>query len=134
MSKISGAIQSDPMSLVSLVSGKNGYTVKQQKLDSESNTQSRLLLTDDFNKDGKSDLMMYNSGSYSGSSGFSGVTPYFYSGNGKGDLAKTDQLSRAYSTVISDSGGASNGVGRQRDLTVAAKNITSGDINNVTAR
>lgn len=122
--------KSDPTTLVSLVSGKNGYTVKQQKLDSESNTQSRLLLTDDFNRDGKADLMMYNSGAYSGSSGFSGVTPYFYSGNGKGDLAKTDKLSQAYSSVISDSGGASNGVGRQRDLTVAAKNITSGDINN----
>ena len=122
--------KSDPTTLVSLVSGKNGYTVNQQKLDSESNTQSRLLLTDDFNKDGKADLMMYNSGAYSGSSGFSGVTPYFYSGNGKGELVKTDKLSQAYSSVISDSGGASNGVGRQRDLTVAAKNITSGDINN----
>lgn len=123
--------QSDPTTLVTLVSGKSGYTVKQQALEGGANTGSRMLLTDDFNKDGKSDLMMYSSGVYSSSgAGFSGITPYFYSGNGKGDLTKTDKLSQAYNTIISDSGGAANGVGRQRDLTVAAKTIASGDINN----
>ena len=125
--------QSDPMSLVSLVSGKSGYTVKQQALEGGANTGGRILLTDDFNKDGKSDLMMYNSGAFTYSSSgsyFNGVTPYFYSGNGKGDLVKTDQLSQAYNSVIGSTTGWGNGVGKQSDATIAAKTIASGDINN----
>jgi hypothetical protein len=125
--------QSDPMSMVSLVSGKSGYTVKQQALEGGSNTGARILLTDDFNKDRKSDLMMYNAGTYTYSSGgsyFNGVTPYFYSGNGKGDLVKTDQLSQAYNSVIGSAAGWGNGVGKQSDATIAAKTIASGDINN----
>ena len=125
--------QSDPTNLISLVSGKNGYTVKQQALDSGSNTGSRILLTDDFNKDGKPDLMMYNAGEFTYSSGGSylnGVTPYFYSGDGKGNLVKTDQLSQAYNSVIGSTTGWGNGVGKQSDATIAAKTITSGDINN----
>jgi hypothetical protein len=125
--------QSDPMSLVSLVSGKSGYTVKQQALEGGANTGGRILLTDDFNKDGKSDLMMYNSGAYTYSSSgsyFNGVTPYFYSGNGKGDLVKTDQLSQTYNSVIGSTTGWGNGVGKQSDATIAAKTIASGDINN----
>jgi hypothetical protein len=126
--------QSDPMNLVTLVSTKTGYTIKQQALDSGPNTGSRILLTDDFNKDGKADLMMYNAGEFTYSKGgsyFNGVTPYFYSGDGTGNLVKTDKLAQAYNSVVGTSSDSFlNGVGRQTDATIAAKTITSGDINN----
>ena len=104
--------QSDPMYLVTLISNSNSYTVKKTLLVSEEKTRDRIILIDDFNKDGNGDLVVFNQGIYSAANGFSGVTPYFYTGNGKGDLIKTDQLSQAYTAIISDSGGAPNGVGR----------------------
>jgi hypothetical protein len=126
--------QSDPMYLVTLISNSNSYTVKKTLLVSEEKTRDRIILIDDFNKDGNGDLMLYNQGVYTYypvGAFFKGVTPYFYTGTSEGDFARTDLLSDAYKSIIGTHwawGG--NGVAQQVDTTIAAKTITSGDINN----
>ena len=125
--------QSDPMYLVTVISNSNSYTVKKILLVSEEKTRDRIILIDDFNKDGNGDLMLYNQGVYTYypvGAFFKGVTPFFYSGNGEGDFVTTDLLSDAYKSVIGDHWSWGNGIAQQVDATIAAKTITSGDINN----